>query len=27
MNDSLYFRLATIHNLRFMTELTMRLRV
>jgi len=26
MNDSLYFRLATIHNLRFMTELTERLR-
>ncbi len=26
MNDPLYFRLATIHNLRFMTELTDRLR-
>jgi len=26
MNDNLYFRLATIHNLRFMVELTQRLR-
>jgi queuine tRNA-ribosyltransferase len=26
MNDSLYFRLATIHNLRFMTQLTDRIR-
>jgi len=27
MGDNLYFRLATIHNLRFMTELTERIRV
>ncbi|HZU86337.1 MAG TPA: tRNA guanosine(34) transglycosylase Tgt, partial [Anaerolineaceae bacterium] len=27
LNDSLYFRLATVHNLRFMTELTARLKV
>jgi len=26
LNDSLYFRLATLHNLRFMTELTERIR-
>ena len=27
LNDSLYFRLATIHNLRFMTELTDRIKI
>ena len=27
LNDSLFFRLATIHNLRFMTQLTDRLRL
>jgi queuine tRNA-ribosyltransferase len=27
MGDHLYFRLATIHNLRFMTELTQRLKI
>jgi queuine/archaeosine tRNA-ribosyltransferase len=26
MNDSLYMRLATVHNLRFMTQLTERIR-
>jgi queuine/archaeosine tRNA-ribosyltransferase len=27
MNDSLYLRLATLHNLRFMTLLTKRIRM